>query len=54
MGATDGLWLVGLYHHFSFLAPMIKAIGIWGGPGSQGKAFGFLDGGRGLTGVLFS
>ncbi|NYJ27239.1 MFS transporter [Allomuricauda sp. ARW1Y1] len=39
---------------FLFWAPMIKATRIWGGIDSQGKAFGFLDGGRGLTGALFS
>ncbi|MCR9229136.1 MAG: MFS transporter [Flavobacteriaceae bacterium] len=39
---------------FLFWAPMIKATRIWGGADSQGKAFGFLDGGRGLTGALFS
>lgn len=38
---------------FLFWAPMIKATRVWGGTGSQGKAFGFLDGGRGLTGALF-
>jgi MFS family permease len=32
---------------------MIKATRIWGGTKSQGKAFGFLDGGRGLVGALF-
>lgn len=39
---------------FLFWASMIKATRIWGGSDSQGKAFGFLDGGRGLTGALFS
>lgn len=38
---------------FLFWAPMIKATRIWGGSNSQGKAFGFLDGGRGLVGALF-
>jgi sugar phosphate permease len=38
---------------FMFWAPMIKATRVWGGTDSQGKAFGFLDGGRGLTGALF-
>ena len=36
-----------------FWAGMIKATRIWGGTDSQGKAFGFLDGGRGLVGALF-
>ena len=38
---------------FLFWAPMLKATRIWGGKHSQGKAFGFLDGGRGLVGALF-
>lgn len=38
---------------FLFWAPMIKATRVWGGSNAQGKAFGFLDGGRGLTGALF-
>lgn len=38
---------------FLFWAPMIKATRIWGGINAQGKAFGFLDGGRGLIGALF-
>ena len=38
---------------FLFWAPMIKAARVWGGAASQGKAFGFLDGGRGLVGALF-
>ena len=32
---------------------LIKATRVWGGFSSQGKAFGFLDGGRGLVGALF-
>ncbi len=46
-----GYW--GFTTIFLFWAPMIKATRIWGGDHSQGKAFGFLDGGRGLTGALF-
>ena len=46
-----GFW--GFTTIFLFWAPMIKATRIWGGSDSQGKAFGFLDGGRGLTGALF-
>jgi MFS family permease len=38
---------------FLFWAPMLKATRVWGGAHSQGKAFGFLDGGRGLVGALF-
>ncbi|MGB5499891.1 MAG: MFS transporter, partial [Maribacter sp.] len=46
-----GYW--GFTTIFLFWAPMIKAARVWGGPTSQGKAFGFLDGGRGLVGALF-
>lgn len=46
-----GYW--GFTTIFLFWAPMIKATRVWGGNKSQGKAFGFLDGGRGLVGALF-
>jgi nitrate/nitrite transporter NarK len=46
-----GYW--GFTTIFLFWAPMIKATRIWGGTKSQGKAFGFLDGGRGLVGAMF-
>ncbi len=46
-----GYW--GFTTIFLFWAPMIKATRVWGGISSQGKAFGFLDGGRGLVGALF-
>jgi MFS family permease len=46
-----GFW--GFTTIFLFWAPMIKATRVWGGNTSQGKAFGFLDGGRGLVGALF-
>ena len=46
-----GYW--GFTTIFLFWAPMIKAARLWGGASSQGKAFGLLDGGRGLTGFLF-
>lgn len=46
-----GYW--GFTSIFLFWAPMIKATRVWGGSTSQGKAFGFLDGGRGLVGALF-
>lgn len=45
-----GYW--GFTTIFLFWAPMIKATRVWGGSKSQGKAFGFLDGGRGLVGAL--
>lgn len=46
-----GYW--GITTIFLFWAPMIKATRIWGGDDSQGKAFGLLDGGRGIVGALF-
>ena len=46
-----GYW--GFTTIFIFWAPMIKATRVWGGANSQGKAFGFLDSGRGLVGALF-
>jgi len=46
-----GYW--GITTIFLFWAPMIKATRAWGGRNAQGKAFGFLDGGRGLVGALF-
>lgn len=41
-----GYW--GFTTIFLFWSAMIKATRVWGGSMSQGKAFGFLDGGRGL------
>lgn len=38
---------------FLFWAPMIKATRVWGGQDRQGRAFGFLDGGRGLVAASF-
>lgn len=46
-----GYW--GFTTIFLFWAGMIKATRVWGGSSNQGKAFGFLDGGRGLVGALF-
>lgn len=46
-----GYW--GFTTIFLLWAAMIKATRIWGGLRSQGKAFGFLDGGRGLVGAAF-
>ena len=45
-----GYW--GFTTVFLFWGAMIKATRIWGGTQNQGKAFGFLDGGRGLTAAL--
>ncbi|NNC70158.1 MAG: MFS transporter, partial [Flavobacteriaceae bacterium] len=49
--ALYGYW--GFTTIFLFWAAMIKATRIWGGLDAQGKAFGFLDGGRGLVAALF-
>ncbi|TVZ17277.1 MFS transporter [Maribacter sp. MAR_2009_72] len=46
-----GFW--GFTTIFLFWSPMIKATRVWGGVNAQGKAFGLLDGGRGLVGALF-
>lgn len=46
-----GFW--GFTTIFLFWSAMIKATRVWGGSENQGKAFGFLDGGRGLVGALF-
>jgi nitrate/nitrite transporter NarK len=45
-----GYW--GFTTIFLFWPSLIKATRVWGGATSQGKAFGFLDGGRGLVGAL--
>lgn len=45
-----GYW--GFTTVFLFWGPMIKATRIWGGSKSQGKAFGYLDGGRGLVAAI--
>ncbi|WP_235298649.1 MFS transporter [Portibacter marinus] len=46
-----GYW--GMTTIFLFWAAMIKATRMWGGSDRQGKAFGFLDGGRGLVAAGF-
>ena len=45
-----GYW--GFTTVFLFWGTMIKGTRIWGGSQNQGQAFGFLDGGRGLTAAL--
>jgi len=42
-----GYW--GFTSVFLFWGAMIKATRLWGGNKNQGKAFGFLDGGRGIV-----
>ncbi|MCW9037621.1 MULTISPECIES: MFS transporter [Altibacter] len=46
-----GYW--GFTTIFLFWAAMIKATRVWGGQHRQGRAFGFLDGGRGLVAAAF-
>ena len=49
-------WLYGYWGLTTILlawAPMIKATRVWGGAERQGRAYGWLDGGRGLVGALF-
>ncbi len=46
-----GYW--GFTTIFLLWAAMIKATRIWGGVSRQGRAFGFLDGGRGLVAAGF-
>jgi nitrate/nitrite transporter NarK len=54
----SGLYLLfawwGITTIFLFWSPMIKATREWGGNKSQGKAFGLLDGGRGLAAATVS
>ena len=35
-----------------FWGAMIKATRLWGGSNSQGRAYGYLDGGRGIVAAL--
>ena len=42
-----GYW--GFTSVFLFWGAMIKATRVWGGDSNQGKAFGLLDGGRGVV-----
>jgi sugar phosphate permease len=52
MSALYGFW--GFTTAFLFWAALIKATRDWGGPASQGLAFGILDGGRGLAAAVFA
>jgi sugar phosphate permease len=47
-----GFW--GLTTILFFWAAMIRATRVWGGTEDQGKAFGILDGGRGLLAALLA
>lgn len=56
----QGVALKALYGYWGcttillFWAAMIKATRVWGGTQSQGRAFGILDGGRGLFAALLA
>jgi MFS family permease len=50
MKAVYGFW--GFTSIFLFWAALIRATREWGGPGFQGRAFGWLEGGRGATAAL--
>ncbi len=50
MKAIYGFW--GFTSIFLFWAAMIRATREWGGAGFQGRAFGWLEGGRGATAAL--
>ena len=52
MALLYGYW--GVSTVFLFWAAMISATREWGGDRSQGKAFGILDGGRGLVAAGFA
>ena len=52
MAILYGYW--GITTIFLFWAAMIRATREWGGDSSQGKAFGILDGGRGLVAAGFA
>lgn len=51
MKVLFGYW--GFTTIFLFWAAMIKTTRVWGGAEKQGRAFGFLDGGRGLVAAGF-
>jgi MFS family permease len=50
MKAVYGFW--GFTSIFLFWAALIRATREWGGSGFQGRAFGWLEGGRGATAAL--
>ena len=52
MAVLYGFW--GITTIFLFWAALIRATREWGGHASQGKAFGILDGGRGLVQAAFA
>jgi sugar phosphate permease len=52
MGLLYGYW--GITSIFLFWGALIRATREWGGPTSQGLAFGVLEGGRGLVAALIA
>ena len=52
LGILYGYW--GFTTIFLFWAGLMRATRAWGGDASQGKAFGYLDGGRGLIAAIFA
>lgn len=44
----------GIFSILTFWAALIKATRLWSEAGAQGRAFGLLDGGRGLVGALLA
>lgn len=52
MAALYGYW--GITTILLFWAALIRATREWGGDSSQGKAFGILEGGRGIVAALFA
>lgn len=47
--AVHAFW--GIFSILTFWAALIKATRLWSGAGEQGRAFGILDGGRGVVGA---
>ena len=61
MASYPGMWGMALLYGYwgvttilLFWAALIRATREWGGTTSQGRAFGVLDGGRGLAAALFA
>jgi MFS transporter, GlpU family, inner membrane protein len=52
LGALFAWW--GLTTIYLFWAALIRATRDWGGPAGQGRAFGLLDGGRGLFAAMLA
>jgi nitrate/nitrite transporter NarK len=50
--AVHAFW--GVFTILTFWAALIKATRLWSAPDAQGRAFGILDGGRGLVGAVLA